>query len=484
MPKRIHQVNRRRRRQAPPSGRKANARLRESSRITARHELVAFHRVFAGHFHRAEQRCWSAFYLCGQLADLERKTIEPMVLALLGVAPKVIRAVQQFIGQSPWAIAPFIEQLEALVADTLGDPVGVLIADGSGFPKRGKHSAGVAWQYCGRLGKVENCQEGVFLVYASAKGQAFLNGRLYLPEDWFAPDNADRWEACGIPPQTPFRTEPEIALELIGQVVDRDRVAFRWVTADADFGRDPGFLDSLGDLGKWYLAEVPKNTRVWLRTPRVQPPGPSLVGRPRLHPRVYPSAAPAETVEAIAGHWPVARWKRCCIKEGSQGPMWAEFVWVRVTALRNELPGPRQWLVIRRNLDQERKIKYYLSNAPADCPPAELVRLTGYRWPMETAIEEAKGEAGMDHYETRSWLGWHHHMVQTFLAHLFLVRLQKVLQKNFSHHHQPGPATHCRSDRPRFRRPPRSLGLSSVLATAQPPGLSLASEAHIAPVAV
>jgi hypothetical protein len=128
MSKRIHKVNRRSRRKAPPGGRTASVRLRESSRITARHELVAFHKVFAAHFHRAEQRCWSAFYLCGQLADLERKTIEPMVLALLGVAPAAIRAVQQFIGQSPWAIEPLIVQLETLVANTLGDPEGVPLA--------------------------------------------------------------------------------------------------------------------------------------------------------------------------------------------------------------------------------------------------------------------------------------------------------------------------------------------------------------------
>lgn len=484
MLKRTDRVKRRHRRRAPPSGRKGGGRLRESSLATARQELVDFHKLFAPHFHRAEQRCWSAFYLCGQLAGLARKTIEPMVLALLGRVPEAVRAVQQFISQSPWAIEPVIVQLEALVVDSLSDPEGVIIADGSGFPKRGKHSAGVARQYCGRLGKVENCQEGVFLVYASVKGQAFLNGRLYLPEDWFAPDHADRRAQCGLPRQTPFQTEPKIALELIRQVVDRERVAFRWVAADADFGRDPGFLDGLAVLGKWYLAEVPKSTRVWLRTPRVQSPGPSVIGRPRLHARVYPGTLPAQTVEDIAARWPAARWKRRCIKEGSQGPMWAEFVWLRVTAIRDELPGRRQWLVIRRNLDKERKIKYYLSNAPADCPPAELVRLTGYRWPMETAIEEAKGEVGMAHYETRSWLGWHHHMAQTFMAHLFLVRLQQVLQKKSGHNHQPGPATHGRRNRLRFWRPPRYLGLHSILATAQSPGLSLSSEAHVASVAV
>lgn len=445
MPKRTRPMSRRRRCQAPPSGRKPGARLREANLVTARQMLVDFHRLFARHFRRAEQRCWSAFYLCGQLARLERKTIEPMVLELLGRAPELIRAVQQFIGQSPWTIEPLIGQLEAVIAERLGDPEGVIIADGSGFPKRGQHSAGGAWQYCGRSGKVDNCQEGVFLVYASPKGQAFLNGQLYLPEDWFAPDHADRWKACGIPGHLRFQTEPEIALELIRQVVDRNQLAFRWVTADADFGRDPGFLDGVAALGKWYLAEVPKSTRVWLRTPRVQPPGPSLIGPPRVHPRVYPSAAPAETVEDLAARWPVARWKRRRIKEGSQGPMWAEFIWLRVTLVRDKLPGPRQWLLVRRNLDQERKIKYYMSNASAACPLAELVRLTGYRWPMETAFEEAKGEAGMDHYEVRSWLGWHHQMVQSFMAHLFLVCLQHVLQKKVP----PSPSAKSANSWPR-----------------------------------
>jgi SRSO17 transposase len=241
MSKRSRPIARRRRCKVPPSGRKSSGRLREVNLVTARQMLVDFHQLFARHFRRAEQRCWSAFYLCGQLARLGRKTIEPMVLELLGRAPELIRAVQQFIGQSPWAMEPLIEQLEALVAQTLNDLAGVIIADGSGFPKRGRHSAGVAWQSCGRSGKVDNCQEGVFLVYASPKGHAVLNGRLYLPADWFAPDQADRWKACGIPAPVRFQTEPEIALDLLRQVRDRGQVTFRWVTADADFGRDSGF---------------------------------------------------------------------------------------------------------------------------------------------------------------------------------------------------------------------------------------------------
>jgi SRSO17 transposase len=449
----------------------------------ARQELIAFHQLFASHFARAEQRCWSIFYLCGQLSGLPRKTIEPMALALLGIAPAVIRAVQQFIGQSPWAMGPFIAQLEAWVADWLGEAEGVLIADGSGFPKRGSSSAGVARQYCGRLGKVENCQEGVFVVYASSKGQAFLNGQLYLPEKWFASDHAAAWERCGIPAPTTFKTEPEIALDLIREVAARGQVPFRWVTADEEFGRNPGFLEGLANLGKCYLVEVPKNTRVWLRTPSIQLPGPSLIGRPRLYPRVRPSTPP-QSVEEVATRWPASRWKRRCVKEGGQGPMWAEFIWLRVTVVRDKLPGPRHWLVIRRSLDSERKLKFYLSNAPADCSSAELVRLTGYRWPMETALEEAKGEVGMDHYETRSWLGWHHHMTQTFMAHLFLVRLQQLLQKKFGDHRQSGSPAHGTGDRRRIRRRPRHSELYPLLAATKPPGVSLTSKAHIASLAL
>jgi SRSO17 transposase len=164
--------------------------------------------------------------------------------------------------------------------------------------------------------------------------------------------------------------------------------------------------------------------------------------------------------------------------------MWAEFIWLRVTVVRDKLPGPRHWLVIRRSLDPERKLKFYLSNAPTNCSPAELVRLTGFRWPMETAFEEAKGEVGMDHYETRSWMGWHHHMTQTFMAHLFLVRLQQLLQKKSSDNHQSGTPTHCAGNCRRIRRQPRHSELHSILAETKSPGVSLTPKAYTASVAL
>lgn len=471
-------------RPAPASTGEPGRRLSQATLALARQELVTFHQLFAQHFDRVEQHCWSALYLCGQLAELERKTIEPMVLALVGAAPEIIRAVQQFIGQSPWKLAPLIRQQQALVAEWLGQTDGVVIVDGSGFPKRGDHSAGVGWQYCGRVGKVDNCQKGVFAVYASAHGQAFLAGQLYLPEDWFDRAHAERWKQCGIPTATPFRTEPEIALDLLRQLIEHGQVPFRWVAADEEFGRIPAFLDGVADLGKWYLAEVPKNTRAWLRTPRVEPPGPSLLGRPRLHPRVARSAPAPQRVEELAANVPAAQWRRGLIQEGGKGPLWAEFAWLRVTRVCDQLPGPRNWLMVRRSLGQARELKYYLSNAPASYPQAELMRLAGWRWPIETAFEEGKGEVGLDHYETRSWLGWHHHMQQSFMAHLFLVRLQQVLQKKSRYHSEPGAAHHGPSRQQRNQRAFGHSRLHSISAEAQSPGLSLSPQAGATPFAI
>lgn len=161
-------------------------------------ELVAFHRLFAGAFQRREQREWSLFYLCGQLADLERKTIEPMVLALFGADLKAVRALQHFIGHGSWDRQSLLLRCQQLIADWLGEPEGVLIVDGSGFPKQGQDSVGVARQYYGHVGKVANCQEGVFLVYTGQQGYAFLDERLDVHESWFEFDVRERWRVCGL----------------------------------------------------------------------------------------------------------------------------------------------------------------------------------------------------------------------------------------------------------------------------------------------
>jgi len=253
---------------------------------------------------------------------------------------------------------------------------------------------------------------------------------LYLPAEWFDEMHRAYWPQIGLPSETTLHTEPALALEMITELVKRSQLPFAWITADEHFGQIPGFLDGVAALGKWYFAEVPTTTRIWLRTPAICRPGPGPLGQPRPQPRVAPNAPGPVAVRDWLRDLPVGRWHRYTIKEGSRGPMVAAFAFERVTLVRDRLPGPRVWLIVRRSLGLQAEVKYYLSNAPANCAPVDLERLSGWRWRIETVLEEAKGEVGLDHYETRTWSGWHHHVAQTALAHLFLVRLQTLLKKS------------------------------------------------------
>jgi SRSO17 transposase len=466
----------------PASGRKPTSKLAVSDIEAISDELKAYHRLFHTVFQRREQRYWSLVYLSGQLSDLERKTIEPMVLALLGPEPNAVRAVEHFISQGAWETQALIQRYQELVAEWLGDPQGVVIVDGSGFPKQGHDSVGVAHQYCGVLGKLANCQEGVFAVYVSPSGYAFLDTRLYVHEDWFDAAHRERWKKCGLPAALPFRTEPELAMEMVCGLAQRGVVPFQWVTCDEHFGENPAFLNGISALGKWYLAEVPCNTRVWLRTPRVEPPGPGLLGRPRTRPRLAKHAPRARELRDIAADLPKSAWTRYTFKAGSKGPMVAEFAFLRVTTVRDKLPGSRVWAVFRRSLEPQPALKFYLSNAPRTCAHYELAQLTGLRWPIETILEEGKGEVGMDHYETRTWRGWLHHMAQTFLAHLFLIRLRLVFKKNARADHRPstpvGRRCHPQGGTVSIRHS-RSHRVSS---TPKLCGLSFSSQTNTAPL--
>jgi SRSO17 transposase len=438
----------------PASGRAPSSKMTPREVASMVDELLSYHRQIAPAFQRREQRQWSLFYLCGQLSNIERKAIEPMVLELKGAHPNAVRALNQFVGAGGWDAQLLLQRHQELVAESLGDPEGVVIVDGSGFPKQGQHSAGVARQYCGSLGKVANCQEGVFVVYASQPGYTFLDCRLYVHESWFEEEAHERWRACGLPADLAFRTEPELALEMLHGLVTRGVLPFRWVAADEHFGQNPAFLDEVSALGKWYFVEVPCDTRAWLRTPAIEPPGPGLMGRPRTKARVVLQAPRALEVRQLAMRLPPRAWKRYFIKEGSQGPMVAEFAFLRVTQVRDQLPGPRVWLVLRRGLRPEPELKFYFSNAPTTITPRELAQLSGWRWPIETTLEEGKGLVGMDHYETRSWCGWYHQMAQSFMAHYFLMRLRLQFKKKSGDDH--GPSTGADRQRSSGRR--RTLG--------------------------
>jgi len=389
-------------------------------------ELVSYHAEFADLYYRVEQAHWGQMYLQGLMAPIESKAIQPMATALEGGN---IQAMQQFIGQGQWQDEKLLKRHWWQVNETLGEEEGVWIVDESGFPKKGEHSAGVARQWCGQVGKVENCQVGVFAAYASRRGYTLLDRRLYLPEEWFDADHRERWKKCGIPDAMPFKTKPELATEMLEAVVAEGTLDFRWVACDETYGKDAAFLDSVAELGLWYFAEVPHNTRVWETRPKTAVPKWTGRGRRPTKERVVAGEPVPRRVDEIAAEIPVGEWKPYLIKEGSKGPLVAEFAFRRVVEVRDGLPAREVWLVLRRSLGGEPKLKTYLSAAAADTPGTELARIAGMRWPVETALENGKDDLGMGDYMVRSWIGWHHHMTQCILAHHFLVRVQKRLKR-------------------------------------------------------
>jgi SRSO17 transposase len=389
-------------------------------------ELVGYHAEFADLYYRVEQAHWGHKYLQGLMSPVEHKAIQPMAMALEGGN---VQAMQQFIGQGRWQDQKLLQKHWEMVDETLGEEDGVYIVDDSGFPKKGEHSVGVARQWCGVLGKVANCQVGVFGAYASRQGYTLVDRRLFLPGEWFDEDHRERWEKCGIPDGTAYQTKPEIALQMLQAVVAHGGLRFQWVTCDELYGRSTDFLDGVAELDRWYYAEVPHDTRMWKRRPETGVPAWSGRGRRPTRERLLPDEPVSERVDEIAADLKPGDWRPYKIKEGSKGPMVAEFAFVRGVAVRDGLPGPDVWIIFRRSLGDDPELKVYVSNAPPYTPVTELVRVAGLRWPVETAIQEGKDGLGMDHYEVRSWLGWHHHMTECLLAHHFLVRCQKRLKK-------------------------------------------------------
>ena len=417
----------------PPSARPPGGTLTPDEVLALHDELRAYHREFAPLFHRSEQRHWALKYLEGQLLPLERKSIEPMADALAGGN---VQAMQQFISLGAWDDDAVLAQHQQLVAETLGDAAaGVLIVDGCDFPKQGDHSVGVARQYCGALGKVANCQASVVACYASARGFTLVDRRLYVPEDWFADAYATRRDRCGVPAATTFQTRTALAWAMIAGLRERGALPFRWVTGDEHFGNTPVLLDQIAGAGLAYFMEVPHNVRVWAtRPPTAVPDATGRKGHPFTRARLAPGAPAPARVDALAAALSPRAWQVAQIQEGSKGPLLAEVAFVRAVAVRDGLPGPEVWLVLRRALDATRELKAYLCNAAADTRPETLVWLLGLRWPVEQAIKEAKEELGLDHYEVRGWRGWHHHTTMTLLAQHFLVRLRGRLGGKY-----PGP---------------------------------------------
>ena len=316
-------------------------------------QLATYHALFVPAFARSEQTYWAEMYLHGLLSQCERKSIEPMALHL-GVS---IRPLQHFISQSTWSIEPIVAQHQRLVGSTLTEEDGVFLVDECGVVKQGHDSVGVAPQYCGSVGKVANAQVGVYLGYASRKGYTLLAGQLFIPELWFSEAYADKREATEMPSTLESQTKPEIALELLRQAVARGSVRARWLAADALYGNSVAFRDGVAALSLYYFTAISCDTLIWRRQVALVVPSYSGKGpKPRKLRLKTPTNAPYQ-VDELAKRLPKSAWKRTTIKEGSKGPIVSDVAMVRVTEARDGLPGPRLWLIIRRNVANPTEVR-------------------------------------------------------------------------------------------------------------------------------
>jgi SRSO17 transposase len=365
--------------------------------------LTAFLRRYLPRFYRSEQRATATLVIRGRLGGLERKTSEP--IAIEAGLPR--KPVQFFVGSGKWDDEAVMAELRAHVGQELATPDGVVVVDGSAFPKKGTESCGVGRQWCGRLGKVDNCQVGVFLAYAAGGGYAPLDRRLYLPEDW-AGDEARR-EKCHVPPEVEFREKWQIALDLLDRSLPG--LAHGWVAGDDEFGRASEFRAALRLRKERYVLDVPCNTTVRDLERRRPPRKRTGVGRKREVPFVR--------ADAWAAGQPGSRWERITVRDGEKGPLVVDAMTVRVRAKQEGRVGPEERLVVIRPVGESR-IDYALSNAGPEVSLAEVVRAQRQRHRIEEMFAAGNGEAGLDHYEVRSWVGWHHHMTLSLVALWFL----------------------------------------------------------------
>ncbi len=400
----------------------------------AAEQLVDFHERFAPLFGKEQAQLHACDYLKGLMVCPERKSIEPIALT---VGHGDVSGLQKFVGVAPWDHDEVLDELQSLFVDELvppatGTSVGTVgVIDESAFTKKGSHSAGVARQHNGRLGKEDNCQVGVFLIGVTPGGSALLDHQLFLSESWCATISAarDRRERAHIPAESPFRTKPEIAAALVRNVVVTGTVALDWIVADEEYGRAGHFLDELETLELRYRVEVPVTTAVWTADPARCIPAYSGRGRKPT----APAREAVRTVAALATELPPSAWQTLQVREGSVGPLVFEFAAVRVWSMRHRKPGPPAWLLIRRSLGTEPEVKYYISNATADVPLGTLAQVACSRHSVEDFFEDCKSYLGMAQYETRSWIGWHHHMTLVGLAHLFVTLTRQRLKKKSRH---------------------------------------------------
>jgi SRSO17 transposase len=352
--------------------------------------LQALHARIAGRFVRAEPRRRALAYLKGLLGNVARKNGWRLAEHAGERTPD---GMQRLLATAGWDPDLVRDDLRAYVVEHLGDPGAVLVVDETGFLKKGTTSVGVQRQYSGTAGKVDNCQLGVFVAYASPKGRAMIDRELYLPEGWT--EDPERCRAARVPEEVGFRTKPQLARVMLERALDAG-VPAAWVTADEVYGGSPALRGWLEGRGVWHVLAVK-------RTELLGVDGPQGLVR--------------ASAEQLAAAVPAEQWIACSAGHGAKGRRLYD--WVRVELAAPAAVRMARWLLVRRSRS-DGELAFYACYGPAATPLVGLVRVAGTRWAVEEGFEQAKGEVGLDHYEVRRWPGWYRHVTLALLAHAFL----------------------------------------------------------------
>jgi len=360
-------------------------------------ELDGLHERIAGRFARSEPRARVRGYVSGLVAGLERKNGWTLAERAGEVSPD---GMQRLLRQADWDVDGVRDDVRDYVAEHLGEADGVLIADETGFLKKGTRSAGVQRQYSGTAGRTENCQVGTFLAYASSRGHALIDRELYLPQSWA--EDRERRAAAGIPGEAEFATKPRQAQAMIGRVLAAG-VPFGWFTADEIYGQAKYLRDWLEGQDVFYVVAT------------------------RCNDPLATASGDFQRADALIAALPARAWQQLSVGTGAHGLR--EYHWARITLRTGWRPGRGHWLMARRSLRDPDEIAYYVCYGPRRCALVDLAWIAGTRWHIEECFQQAKNEAGLDHYQVRSWRAWYAHITLSMLALAWLsVSRAKVIK--------------------------------------------------------
>jgi SRSO17 transposase len=392
--------------------------------------LESFLEPFAEALENAEQRTNARHYVSGLMSDLNGKDVESIAY----LHDRDRQGLQKFIGQVEWDHRPMLTELARQVGAELGEADGILVFDPSGFAKQGSESVGVQRQWCGRLGKLENCQVGIYLGYVSRRNHALVDFRLYLPKEWA--DKKRRRKKAGVPPEIRFCTRHELMLQMLDE--QGPLLPHSWIAGDDELGRSSWFRQELRSRNECYLLAVPSNTLVRdLEAP--EPPHPGGHGRRRK--------VPFTRVDRWSARVPEAAWETIDVRDGEKGPRMTQAVRRLVQARTESNPsGAAEFLLVFRERQEDGTWKhdYLLSSAPLTTPLVEFARVYKAEHRIEEALKRAKGEAGLADYQVRTWEGWHHHQTLSLVATWFLTKETRRGKNTDARAHRSSSTNHDR----------------------------------------